>query len=170
MFYNHQVLLWALWLIHTGPHCGMLHDPPPNLPHVCVRSCTAAVTCGVMETVVSGATCSGSTNAPLWAHVLIGRSREMKGSRLLPSTSSVSPIAQRKDCLNLAPCRASPVTPRWPRRNWEIGSCLVKQFSGHSFRPRKAFFLVWRICEYFFKQGKWWGGADNFYLTFWWIT
>lgn len=37
----------------------------PSLPHVCVHSYTAVVMCGVMETVVSGAMCSGSTDMPL---------------------------------------------------------------------------------------------------------
>lgn len=91
----------------------MLHQAPP-LPHVCVNPCTSVVTCGVMETVVWVAMCSGSIDMPVRVYVLIGKSRKMKGSRLLRSTSSVSPIARRKDCLNLAPCRASWVTPRWP--------------------------------------------------------
>lgn len=118
----------------------------PSLPHVCVHSYTAVVMCGVMETVVSGAMCSGSTDMPLWVYVLIGKSRKMKGSRLPRSASSVSPTAQRKDCLNLALCSASWVAPRRPRMNCEMGSCFVKQFSGRSYSWEKAFF-IWRACE-----------------------
>lgn len=138
MFYNPWVLLWALWHIYNGPHCGMLHGTPP-LPHVCARSCAAVVTCGVMETVVSGAMCAGSTDVPLGVYVLIGKSRKMKGSWLRRSSPSVSPIAQRRDCLNLALRRPSWVTPRWPMRNRETGACLVRQSSGRSFGFEKAF-------------------------------
>lgn len=44
-----------------------------------------------METVESGAMCSGSADMPLGVYVLIGKSRKMKGSWLLRSSPSVSP-------------------------------------------------------------------------------
>lgn len=97
MFYNRWLLLWALWLIYNGPHCGMRHDTLPD-PYMFV-----AVTCCVMETVISGAMLSGSTDMPLWVYVVIGKKAgNWAGSGPLRSTSSVSPTAQRRDCLKLA--------------------------------------------------------------------
>lgn len=75
MFYNRWVLLWALWLIYNGPHCGIRHDTLPA-PYMC-----AVVTCCVMETVISGAMLFGRTDMPLWVCVVIGKSRELRGVR-----------------------------------------------------------------------------------------
>lgn len=134
----------GIYTMGLTAECSTEHPPP--LPHVCARSCAAVVTCGVMETVVSGAMCSGSTDMPLGVFVLIGKSRKMKGSWLLRSSPSVSPIAQRRDCLNLALCRPSWVTPRWPMRNQETGSCLVRRSSGRSFGFEKALLIKGGVC------------------------
>ena len=146
MFYNRWLLLWALWLIYNGPHCGMLQETPP-FARVCVHSCTAVVMCGVMETVVSEQ-CAPAADMPVWVYALIGKSRKTKGSRLQRSTSSVSPTAQSKDCLNLAPRSASWVTTRRPVRNCEMGSCFVERFSARRSGCKKAFF-IWCTCALF---------------------
>lgn len=51
----------------------------PSLVHVCVHSHAAVVTRCVMETVISRAVLFGSTDMPLKAYVVIGKSREPSG-------------------------------------------------------------------------------------------
>lgn len=111
----------------------MLHGTPPSLPHGCVHSRTAVVMGGVMETVVSGAMCSGGPDTLLRVCVLIGK--EQKNERVTAAAEQL--ISQRKDCLNLAPCSASPVTPRRPVRNGETGFLLCQAVLRSQLQLRK---------------------------------
>lgn len=87
----------------------------------------AVVTRCVMETVISGGDAHRRRrHATMSACCYWKKAESWAGSGLQRSTSSVSPTAQRRDCLNLALLPRLELRPDGGWGGWETGSRLVE--------------------------------------------
>lgn len=154
----------GIYTMGLTAECPTEHPPFPVY-------CMCALMCSGGDVRCNGDCCIRSN--VLWQHRHATRSvrsywKEQKNERVMAAAEQ--PISQPNSPeeglfkFGSVP-RVLSYTPRWPMRNREMGSCLVRQSSGRGIGFEKAVSLLFVT---FFKQEG--GNVDALCLTIWGIT